>query len=282
MATTLRSMTGYGEGSDLSYGRLSLSISSVNYKSLHIDCKLPPLLACFEEGIRRVIKERIERGRITLMLTWSERPSEGLALSLNTSLIEGLKPHLKSMPAEVWSGVAPSLGLIEKSETIADKEALEKCLHAALRGALEEFIASKEREGKELTAAIEKQLLIIHDLVGRINSVEEKKLFAQDRRVRFEALDISDERIEAEIALLVEKSDVTEEIDRLQAHLLEATNILLSPCIAKGKKLDFLLQELAREASTLTCKVAQIESKKVGIEMRAAIEKIREQVANVE
>lgn len=282
MVKTLRSMTGYGEGADLSYGRLFLSISSLNYKSLHIDCKLPPLLARFEESIRRKIKEKVERGRLSLALTWSERPDAGLSISLNTGLIAKLQPHLKNMPTELWSGAGMMLGLIEKSESIADKEALVTNIHKALDQALEELIASKVREGKELLTVIERHLQTLHDLVYRVDSEQERELFAKERRARFEALDLSDERIETEIALLVEKSDVTEEIHRIKAHLREAENIILSPCITKGKKLDFLLQELAREACTLTCKVAQMDSKRIGIEMRATIEQIREQIANVE
>lgn len=275
-------MTGYGEGSDLSYGRLSLTLCSVNYKSLHIDCKLPPLCACYEECIRRKIKQRVERGRLTLTLEWSNRPDAGISLSLNSALIEKLRPHMESTPPQLWSGAGMSLGLIEKVEAIADKGALEKSLHAALDQALEEFVASKQREGKELLTAIDGHLQSLHDLVHSLDSAGEKELMAQERRKRLEGLNISDERAETEIALLIEKSDVTEEIDRIAAHLREATNILLSPCIAKGKRLDFLLQELARESATLTCKVAQIDSKRLGIEMRSTVEKIREQVANVE
>lgn len=282
MAATLRSMTGYGEGMDSSYGKLTFMLSSINHKSLHIDCKLPPLLAKFEEKIRRTIQAKIERGRITATLIWSERPAESATFHLNAPLIEKLKPHLKSLPAEMWSGACMSLGLIEKSETLADQAALEKILCTALEIALEELIASKKREGSELQNALEGHLQALHQQIQSIDSAKEQALLYAEKKAKFEQLALNNERIESEIALLVDKADVTEEIDRIKAHLTEVQNILSKPWISKGKMLDFLLQELAREAGTLTCKVAQMDSKRAGIEMRSTIEKMREQVANVE
>lgn len=284
MDLNLRSMTGYGQSSDSSHGLICITLTSVNYRSLHIECKLPPTLAYVEEMVRKKIKEKIERGRLCLHINWSERPQGEVELVINEDLLEKLQPLFKreDLPKEIWSGAATEMGLIQTKPIAVDQKALSFAIEKALDKALLELVASKEREGKALKTDLIKRFDLLGVLAKSIDIKQEKQRLYETKRERLSELSIEEDRINTEIALLIDKADVSEELVRIQAHLKTVKKTLSSPCISKGKKLDFLSQELGREASTLSSKVTLEASKEAAIEMRHEIEKIREQLANVE
>lgn len=281
----LRSMTGYGEGAASSHGLFSISLHGLNFRSLHIECKLPPPLLKFEVDIRRKIGAQVERGRIAVQVSWSERPKGSTHLQVNEELVQSLFQHTQ-IPQTAWAGAAHAFGLIHIDQTLGDEKAAKEALLSALGEALEHFIKAKKEEGeilsRDIEGRLEKILHLIAEIEGKLD--QEKELLYTNLVARLNklALPAPPERLAEEAALLVDKADITEEIVRLKAHLRSAQEFISSPCISKGKKLDFFAQELGREASTLGRKVCSPESGCTAIDIKHEVEKIREQLANVE
>ncbi len=297
----IASMTGYAraQGAD-ERRRWVWEARSVNGRNLEVRCRVPQGFERLENPARTAAGGRLKRGNVALSLTInSERSSKPLRINRALlaelgSLVEEVRKSTGAA-APAADGLLRVRGVIEEEDEAEDTEEVLAALDKALTGSLDEVLrglaASRANEGKALAGVI----------AGHVDEIEGLCLRAAERAVaqigvvrsRFEgqladllerAPPLSEERFAQEVALLVGKADVREELDRLTAHIAQARSLLKEarPDNPVGRKFDFLCQEFNREANTLCSKSADIELTRIGIDLKGAIERMREQVQNVE
>ena len=294
---TVASMTGFaraeGEGEGVAW---SWELKSVNGKSLDLRFRLPPGFDALELPLRTLVGERLKRGSVSANLTVA-RTGGGSALQVNRAVLDQvlalsreLGKKIKAAPPSI-DGLLALRGVLESGEEIPDaatREKREAMLLAGCRKAIDALGKMRRAEGARLGAVLSERLNEIARLVGFAESCAATQPDAIRARLKslVEALrdavpSIPDERLAQEAALLVARGDIREELDRLTAHI-SAARELLAEGGAVGRRLDFLCQELNREANTLCSKSADVELTRIGLELKAGIEQLREQVQNIE
>jgi uncharacterized protein (TIGR00255 family) len=297
----IASMTGYAraQGSD-DQRRWVWEARSVNGRNLEIRCRVPQGFDRLENPARGAVGGRMKRGNVTLNLTLtSERQTK--PLSINRTLLAELATLVDEVRKSTGAAPPSADGLLRVRGVIEEEEAgdeseealavLDKALQASLDETLKALVSSRAAEGKALAKVIDGHVAEIESLCGRAT----ERALAQigTVRARFEAQlaellgrvpALSEERFAQEVALLVGKADVREELDRLGAHIAQARTLLADARSDNpvGRKFDFLCQEFNREANTLCSKSADIELTRIGIDLKGAVERMREQVQNVE
>ena len=297
----IASMTGYAraQGAD-DRRRWVWEARSVNGRNLEIRCRVPQGFERLENPARTAVGGRLKRGNVSLTLTLtSERQSSPLRINraLLTELATLVEVVRKSTGAAAPSadGLLRVRGVIEEEEEDGQTEAqlaiLDKALTATLDEVLKALVAARAAEGKALAKVIDGHVGEIESLCKR--AAERALAQIGTVRARFESQlaelmgrvpQLSEERFAQEVALLVGKADVREELDRLAAHIAQARTLLAEARVDNpvGRKFDFLCQEFNREANTLCSKSADIELTRIGIDLKGAVERMREQVQNVE
>jgi uncharacterized protein (TIGR00255 family) len=284
------SMTGYATaGAELDSGSLTLELRAVNSRYLDIQFRMPDELRAFEGAMREAITAQLQRGKVECRVNYAARGAQSGA-ALNRGLLQQLAawnrevqavlPEARSLSvADVlrWNGVLET--------PTASAEELRAALLGLLQEALQEFSASRAREGEKLKDFLLQRVEKIEALrdgvlphVPAAIAAYEQKLTA---RLREAMQSTEDERIRQEITLFASKIDVDEELSRLASHLGEMRRILAHGG-AVGKRLDFLMQELNREANTLGSKSVDAEVSRNAMEMKILIEQMREQIQNLE
>jgi uncharacterized protein (TIGR00255 family) len=294
-------MTGYAraQGSD-ERRHWVWEARSVNGRNLEIRCRVPPGFDRLENPARSAVGGKLKRGNVSLTLTIaSERHSKPLRINRALlaelgSLVEEVRKSTGAA-APAADGLLRVRGVIEEEDDSEESEealaALDKALAATLEEVLKSLVTARAAEGKALAGVI----------AGHVGEIDGLRRRASERaqaqigtvRARFEsqlgellerAPSLSEERFAQEVALLVGKADVREELDRLAAHIAQAQSLLADARADNpvGRKFDFLCQEFNREANTLCSKSADIELTRIGIDLKGAIERMREQVQNVE
>lgn len=294
-------MTGYAraQGSD-DRRRWVWEARSVNGRNLEIRCRVPPGFDRLENPARVAVGGKMKRGNVSLTLTvTSERHAK--PLTINRTLLAELATLVDEVRRTTGAAAPSADGLLRVRGVIEEEDAgeeteevlahLDRRLQATLDETLKALVASRAAEGKALARVIEGHVAEIEALCGR--ATERALVQIGTVRARFEAQlaellgrvpALSEERFAQEVALLVGKADVREELDRLNAHIAQARSLLAdargdNPV---GRKFDFLCQEFNREANTLCSKSADIELTRIGIDLKGAVERMREQVQNVE
>jgi len=288
-------MTGYGAAEGESRGlKLSVELKSVNNRYLDIAVRMPRSFLFAEEGVKSAIQSRVSRGKLDVFINVDSSGAEDMAVAVNAALARGYAAALKSV-AELCglkedfgaSVIArfPDVLTVEKPET--DNDGFAADLGKILSDALDHFNAMRRREGEALCADIERKLCVIEELVARIaarspETVKEyrERLLARMTEVLGTA-GIEEQRILQEAAVYADRVAVDEELVRLGSHIAQARKMLKegSPV---GRKLDFLIQEFNREANTCGSKCADGGIARTVVDLKAEIEKIREQVQNIE
>ena len=289
------SMTGYATASaELDSGSLTLELRAVNHRYLAVQLRMPDELRGFEGALREAISAQLQRGKVECRINYAARGAQSGA-ALNRGLLQQLAawnkevqdalPDVRSLSvADVlrWSGVLETPGV--------SADELRAALLDLLQEVLQEFSASRAREGEKLKEFLLQRVDKIEALrsgvmphVPAAVAAYEQKLTARLRDALQNAVtqDIWDERIRQEITLFASKIDVDEELSRLASHLTEMRRILAQGG-AVGKRLDFLMQELNREANTLGSKSVDAEVSRNAMEMKILIEQMREQIQNLE
>lgn len=285
----IRSMTAYGRSClDLASGKWEIEIHSVNRKMLDVNISLPREMLFLDLDIRQLLAEEVARGQLSVRVNF-EPPKSG---KRNLSRLKALKKE--------WTQVAEELGLeakkeitldfllqlVEKTESGSEEKELKRELYQALKEALTPFIAMRKKEGEALFQDFRTRIKEISQALKKIEQLVPlfKKQYCQKLKERVLELvaHLNEERVFQEAALFVEKSDVSEEIVRLYSHLEQFEDVLKSKKRAVGKSLDFLAQEMGREINTLNAKAGDSEIAKLAIFIKGEVEKIREQVQNVE
>lgn len=291
----IRSMTGFGSAeADLSSQRLTAQIQSLNHRYCEISVRLPRSLSQFENPVRALLSKRFTRGKIVLQVGWEGRDEPGRQLKLDrervAEYLEEIKqlkketgtegeidlPTLLSLP-DIWTNEA------EKPEESDTWVVLEQ-LTAAVS---DDLSSMREREGEALATELFERLASMESLVktaeernaGRPSDVKEK-LLARLKPL-LEGVDVDPSRLAQEAALLADRFDFTEECVRLRAHIDQFRSLANSP-EAAGRKLNFLLQEMNREANTIGSKCNDADLAGLVVDLKNELEKMREQVQNVE
>lgn len=271
-------------------------VRSVNARGLDIRTKLPPGSEGFEVAVRQAVGQRFKRGAVSASLT-TTRTAAPARLRINRELLDEVIRLHKDLSGVVDPAPPALAGLlavrgvvesVEEEETEAARAAREAAMRAALDEALAGLAAMRASEGGRLAAVLADQLDNIARLAAMAQALavlQPQAVFDRLRAQLKELLEaeppLSEERLHQEAALLVAKGDVREELDRLVAHVAAARE-LLGRDEPVGRSLDFLCQELNREANTLCSKSPDVELTRIGLALKAAIEQLREQVQNIE
>ncbi|MCH8174070.1 MAG: YicC family protein [Proteobacteria bacterium] len=272
------------------WGSLTWEIRSVNHRYLEVSLRLPDLFRGLENSIRGAVRKNLSRGKIECQLRYKAGESFQSELHLDRALIQKLiQANMEIEQITGTSTVLNSTEILRWPGVIQDQEfdiaAIEKQAFELFSDALEDLIASRQREGEELKGFIQKRIDSIRKIVITVKTAMPEILAAQRQNLadKLEELkaDLEPSRLEQEIALLAQKADVDEELDRLVSHLNEVERVI-SSAGQKGRRLDFLMQELNREANTLSSKSIVAETTLNAVELKVLIEQMREQIQNVE
>ena len=291
-------MTAYARASiDAPMGRIVVEIHSINRKMLDLSLYLPKDLLRFDIEMRKWIGRSLERGQVTLRLHVQSEGMGGRSFSHTLSQLKSLKENWEEICHELHLDASKMLDLpflvsqmqsVSSLESKEEEESIKVLLQKAVDTALENLMQMKETEGKTLVLDIQKRLKIIEEHAAAIELKKELPLLHYQNKLieRLKSVGSIDaeaeERIAREVALLAEKMDVTEELVRLRSHMEQFRQDLLAPEKAVGRKLDFLSQEMHREINTLGSKSSDSEISLNVVKMKSELDKIREQVQNIE
>ncbi|MCH8203778.1 MAG: YicC family protein [Candidatus Hydrogenedentes bacterium] len=291
----VRSMTGFGKAScEYAEGTISIELSSVNHRYLDSSVRLPSEWSSLEPVLRDALKERLSRGKINVSVSRKRNGGDAQRIRLDRDVAEQYIRASKELGELLDSTEPLSLQTLAQFENVFTYEEGEEDLDEAkdvlmklLRDAVSHLDAMRETEGKALARDLAHRIGLIRESV---RAVEERlpalnEVFAERLRARIEELgqdtSITEERIAMEVALMAEKSDVTEEVVRLKSHLDHAEELLRSD-EPVGRKLNFLSQEVQREINTLGAKVRDTDVIRQVLHMKSELERIREQIQNIE
>ena len=276
----IKSMTGFGryEYADASR-KITVEVKSVNHRYLDVNIKMPKKLNFFESAIRTLLKEYIERGKVDIYITYEDFTENNLSLQYNKALAGEYLKYLNQMAEEFGlendirvSTLSRYPEVFVMEEQPVDEDELWSSLEKALRGAFEPFVESRVREGENLKKDLCEKL---DNMVSYVDFIEEKlrELLADNQ--------LDDSRIAQEVTIFADKICVDEETVRLKSHILSMKDSLNAGG-SVGRKLDFLAQEMNREANTILSKSNDLKISDTGISLKTDIEKVREQIQNIE
>ena len=285
------SMTGFAAvAAELDTGSIALELRAVNHRYLDLQLRMPDELRMLEPVLREAIVAQLTRGKVECRIGFAARQSEQNPARLNHALLRQLaqwNDEVQSVLPEAHSlSVADILrwnGVLEGATLSAD--ALRTTVLELLQQALREFAAEREREGGKLKAFLLQRVVQIEALCTMVAPRIPAAIAAYEEKLAARLLvamqNADDERMRQEISLFASKIDVDEELSRLQTHLAEMKRVLEQGGTV-GKRLDFLMQELNREANTLGSKSVDAEVSRASMEMKLLIEQMREQIQNIE
>ena len=282
------SMTAFARREDSGeWGHAVWEIRTVNHRYLDISIRLPEELRVLEGEVRERISARLKRGKVECNLRYNAESVAG-DFNVNTKLIEKIIQASGDLPVTEPAPINPVdilrwPGVIDKNTP--DLEQLGKSLVILLEQTLEDILENRHREGEKISEMIEARCDTSLQQIQRIREVVPEIIVStRDRhmaRVGEIGIELDNGRLEQEIALLSQKLDVAEELDRLETHTLEVKRVL-TDAEPVGRRLDFLMQEMNREANTLGSKSAHIDTSNASIELKVLIEQMREQIQNIE
>ena len=285
-----QSMTGFARGS-VTTGALTVTVEcrSVNNRYLDLQCRMPDTLRSVEGSLREQAGTFFARGKLEMLVRVSDGGS-GAPATLNRERLSALKAALSEVAGEFPDATAPdqlalllSPGVLSEPET--DMEALQRATTDAARQCFEGLREQRQQEGEKLAALIQQRSDAMRGHLATLRQQLPTLQAAHRQRLldRLQSLDIEAEpmRLEEEIVYVLQRADVEEEMDRLDAHL-DAIESALESTAPVGRRLDFLMQELNREANTLGSKSTALSTTNVSVEFKVLIEQMREQIQNIE
>ena len=291
----VKSMTGYGRGEAVINGRsITVEVRSVNNRYLDCSVKLPRLYIFAEDSMKARVQNKITRGKVDVFVTIDNTQGEQVVININESVADSYYSALTLLRDryELRDDISVSLLsrfqdvlLVEKNQE--DVEAVAQDICSVLDIALDDFTSMRQREGEKLAEDIRNRAETISQLLGKVEARSPQTV--NEYRAKLEArmqevlsnTQIDESRILTEAAIFADKVAVDEETVRLHSHLGQLEE-MLSSGVPVGRKLDFLIQEFNREANTIGSKCTDLEISRYVVDIKAEIEKIREQVQNVE
>lgn len=291
----VKSMTGYGSSAGVSDKlEISIELRSVNNRYLDCNIRIPRVYTAFEDALKSLVQQYISRGKVDIYINIDSSKSDDIIISVNEPLADAYMSALRSISARygisddvsaITLSRYPDVLTVEKKE--ADAEKLEHDICSILREALEKFNAMRCTEGEKLYKDVLSHIDRIESLVSVIEdrspeTVNEYRQRLESRlREVLESKNIDENRIIMEAAIFADKVAVNEETVRLRSHISQFRSIITAD-EPIGRKLDFLIQEFNREANTIGSKSNDAEMAKTVVDIKAEIEKIREQIQNIE
>lgn len=291
----LKSMTGFGRGEAADDKmKIMVEMKSVNHRYLDLGIKMPKKLNVYEAVVRNILKEYIQRGKVDIFITYEEFAGSSVRLKYNQALAQEYMAICRQMQEEFdlipdtsVSMLARLPEVITMEQVTEDDEHMEGLLITALRAACESFVAAREKEGEQLKAdlcsKLDHMLLLVQEVVERSPKVVQEyrqKLMDKVKELLADR-SIEESRILTEVTIFSDKICVDEETVRLAAHIRNMKELLLKGG-AVGRKLDFVAQEMNREANTTLSKCNDLATSGIAIELKTEIEKVREQIQNIE
>ena len=291
----LKSMTGYGRAEgETTLGRVFVETRSVNHRYCDINIKLPKRLGPFETRIKELIRSQVSRGRIDVSLKADSGEEEKVQLNVDLHLAEqycralqALKEKLQLKDEITLTLLAGAKDLITAKEEAGDIEPYWQEMIPILKRSFKEMDDMKRSEGETLGKDLQFRLEKIHQQLEEIKHLFPPRLEAFQKRLHerirsfLGGVEVDANRFQQEVAFLAERADITEEIVRMESHLAQFV-LLLEGEEPVGRKMDFLLQEIHREVNTVSAKANDAEISQRVVEIKSELEKIREQVQNIE
>lgn len=293
----IKSMTGFGRG-EYNDGKRNIivEIKSVNHRYSDISVKMPRRYSFVEDKIKSTVKEKIKRGKVDVSVMVENLTENDVHINLNTTLAQQYYDNLKSLQESFGlSGeitldmLAGMPDVLKAIPDVDDEEEMTKCILQPVRDAAANLEAMRGVEGEKLAADLLMRGGLVKDLVDQIEERAElvPKAYTEKLRDRIKELlegsvVVPEDRILVEAAIFADKCNITEELTRLRSHMDQMRTIIENSTQPDGKKLDFLVQEMNREANTIGSKANDIQITSLMLQIKAEIEKIREQVQNIE
>lgn len=291
----VRSMTGYGKGiAENSDARVTIEMKSVNHRYLDLNIKLPKKLNFLESTIRNKISESVFRGKVDVYITLNEHSDACYQVSINDAIAQKYYDSISAMADKLGidndmkaSSISRLPDVIELEEMEADEDSLKVLVLEALDACVAQFIDSRIAEGNrletDLIAKMDEMLVLVDRLEARSPQIIEEYRARLKTKVSelLEDTHIDEARVAQEVVIYADKICIDEEMVRLKSHVSETRGVFdLDKEV--GRKLDFLAQELNREANTILSKSTDVEIADIGITLKTLIEKVREQIQNIE
>ena len=269
-------------------------MKSVNHRYLDVNTKMPKKLNFFEASIRNLLKEYIQRGKVDLFISYEDLSENSVNVTYHKEVAAEYMNFLQQMAADFSlendvrvSSLARFPEVMTLDDVEIDEEGVWKSLEKAIRGAAEGFVESRIKEGenlcKDLISKLDEMLEAVDFIEARSPQIieEYKKRLTDKVQEMLQDAKVDEARLVTEVTIFADKVCVDEELVRLRSHIQTTKNTLLEGG-GIGRKLDFLAQEMNREANTILSKANDLEISNKGIELKTAIEKVREQIQNIE
>lgn len=291
----MRSMTGYGTAEGrVGKGRLFVEIKSINHRFSEFNVRIPPRMGVLESNIRRFLQPLFERGKVDIYFKEKEPLFGGVSLSVDMELartyhrlIGKLRKELHLEGDDDFLEIVGLDRIIHVEDQEGSYERLWKQISGLLRKAVDHVLSMQRKEGAHIHRDQQRRLAIVRGLIKRIRNQSARVLDQHFDRVRRkvsggqESATVDEQRLQQEVAFLGGRQDIAEELTRLESHVMQYANLmnLREPV---GRKLDFLLQEMNREANTIGAKAADAHISQLVVDCKAELERLKEQVQNVE
>ncbi|MGZ8951638.1 MAG: YicC/YloC family endoribonuclease [Methylobacter sp.] len=287
----IKSMTAFaGNEAAIGNSTINCELRSVNHRYCDITLKLPERLRFMETDFRLVIAEKINRGKVECTLTYKEQAKDGQNFIVNMDAVATLLAATDAIEQKMPTALAFSAldvlafpGIQQEPNT--DKEQLSQGITTLVKQTLAQLLEVREREGAQLKLLVEERCLKMQGYVASAGKRMPEVLLLLRNKLKDKITELVAEpdfdRLEQELVFMAQKLDITEELDRLETHITEVLRVL-NQNEPIGRRLDFLMQELNREANTLGSKSADKEMTQIAIELKVLIEQMREQIQNIE
>ena len=292
----IKSMTGFGRCEVQEESRkFTVEMKSVNHRYLDANIRMPKKLNFFETAIRSLLKQSVQRGKVDIFITYEDLSEQQVSLKYNEVLAAEYLSYFEKMQEKFSlendirvSTLSRYPEVFTMEEQAVDEEELWKGLKKALDGAIRQFVETRTSEGEHLREDLIEKL---DNMLKLVSCIEERspQIIAEYRdkletKVKELLADtqMEDSRIAAEVVIFADKICTDEEVVRLRSHIVHMKDTLVSDDSGIGRKLDFIAQEMNREANTILSKANDLEISNIGIELKTEIEKVREQIQNIE
>ena len=293
----MKSMTGYGRGECTMYERkFTVEIKAVNHRYNDITVKLPRAIMGFEDEIKKAISKKVFRGKLDVFVNFESFSQEDINISVNEPLAKSYTETLRKLKSDLHLDGDVTIEIVSKfpdvitvDKSISNENTeneIRECLMKAVEDATDAFVAMREVEGETLKKNIIEKVAFVNDALQKIE--ERAPWVSKDYRARLEAkladldeIQVDESRLLTEVLLFADKACIDEEITRLHSHISQMYSIV-EENVPVGRILDFLVQEMNRETNTIGSKSNDIEITNHVVDIKSEIEKIREQIQNIE
>ena len=292
----IKSMTGFGR-CEVAEGqrRFVVEMKGVNHRYLDVNIRMPKKLNFFETAIRSLLKQSVQRGKVDIFITYEDLSESQVALKYNETLAGEYLKYFQQMQETFGlendvrvSHLSRCPEVLTMEEQAVDEEELWNELKKALSGAISQFVETRSTEGenlkKDLLEKLDDMLMLTEQIEKRSPQIIAEYREKLETKVKelLEDTQIEESRIAAEVVMFADKICTDEEIVRLRSHIVHMKETIKSDENGIGRKLDFIAQEMNREANTILSKANDLETSNVGINLKTEIEKVREQIQNIE